>query len=611
MIETFMQSIMSFQRILAASIQNRHYPLMIASARLLFSILQIALSQKKTKDDAMDVDVPLVELKTTAYQVTTAITQVDISLIQDKNLNLSKHNKLQELLKIKAKFCLLLDDWDCDLTFKTAYGLLTHADDKIAAVLLPYLSTISENCKQLSTWFPTEALNELNKRIGRPSVYVNLVRLLLRTTKANHEMTVELVRLLEQFGNWDQTTQKYMDNGWNLYLVAMEAGSCGWFELMYCVINNLSKKVESEACFYWLNSLSWLAYAEWTLSDQKDPTQYYLKSLVDFKAFQVYDQPRTSQYWFIQLRMELIQTIQQALGILNIKNTRKQSKQMQMVAVQFRQVAIRYDFVAQSQFGIGKEALDILELYKVCALVCERASRTCLGNEQLFFCIDPSLIPLIEDADHKSTYMNNLLKKFMHTITSWEELSHLEDRHSACISDMKNILETILAQPLMLPKSFFKSHKNINIQLTTDPVLSEQKPMTLKPNEDLVIKFEGLVQVNPHLKHLEKRIKKAVIVSFLTKEKILHFNDRLGINMLFSEPTHMLSIDNNQSILSQPPTVYMANVRHSYFTYTGLLSLPKSTAKKEAWVNVFVKILDEDSGIWSVGPLQWGKVIWQ
>lgn len=31
-------------------------------------------------------------------------------------------------------------------------------------------------------------------------------------------------------------------------------------------------------------------------------------------------------------------------------------------------------------------------------------------------------------------------------------------------------------------------------------MLSELKPITLQQNEDLVIKFEGLVQVNPHAK---------------------------------------------------------------------------------------------------------------
>lgn len=62
------------------------------------------------------------------------------------------------------------------------------------------------------------------------------------------------------------------------------------------------------------------------------------------------------------------------------------------------------------------------------------------------------------------------------------------------------MLQTIKGQPLVLPRSFFVNPKNVTIQLTTEPTLSEQKPITLQTNEDLVIKFEGLVQGNPHEK---------------------------------------------------------------------------------------------------------------
>lgn len=57
-----------------------------------------------------------------------------------------------------------------------------------------------------------------------------------------------------------------------------------------------------------------------------------------------------------------------------------------------------------------------------------------------------------------------------------------------------------MAEPLILPKSLFENRKNIAIQLTTEPKMSEQKPVTLQPNEDLVIKFEGVVQVGRHVK---------------------------------------------------------------------------------------------------------------
>jgi hypothetical protein len=65
---------------------------------------------------------------------------------------------------------------------------------------------------------------------------------------------------------------------------------------------------------------------------------------------------------------------------------------------------------------------------------------------------------------------------------------------------MKEILQTIMAEPLILPKSFFEIRKNVAIQLTAEPMLNEQKPVTLQHNEDLVIKFEGLVQVGQHVK---------------------------------------------------------------------------------------------------------------
>lgn len=75
---------------------------------------------------------------------------------------------------------------------------------------------------------------------------------------------------------------------------------------------------------------------------------------------------------------------------------------------------------------------------------------------------------------------------------------------------MKHILQTIMTEPLVLPKSFFENRQNIAIQLTTEPTLSEQKPVTLQTNEDLVIKFEGLVKVSQHDK---SKLLTAVILS--------------------------------------------------------------------------------------------------
>lgn len=278
-----------------------------------------------------------------------------------------------------------------------------------------------------------------------------MIRLLLRTTESSHQLTAMLVSLLNQFGKWDDETKSYLDNGWNIYLIGMEAGSCGWYELMYTTMKGLCKKVDTEACLYWLSSLSSLAHAEWTLS--KDQTinssgytasvsNKFIKSLTQLKALQSLEKPRTNQSWYIQLRMEMLGAIQHTISVLNHTNLKKQTKLMEDCAVMFRKIAFRYDFIAQAQFGIDKEMLEVIESYKICALISEHAARTFSGSNRLFFCIDPSLIPLINSQDsssqtklsnrNQSVYMINLCKGFVSTVTGWDELNHLDqvDRHS-------------------------------------------------------------------------------------------------------------------------------------------------------------------------------------
>lgn len=277
-----------------------------------------------------------------------------------------------------------------------------------------------------------------------------MIRLLLRTTKSSHELTTVLISLLNQFGQWDDEKKSYLNNGWNVYLIGMEAGSCGWYELMYTTMNGLCKKVDTEACFYWLSSLSSLAHAEWTLS--KDQTinnsgytpsvsNKFIKSLTQLKALQSLEKPRTNQSWYIQLRMEMLAAIQHTISVLGHSNLKKQAKLMEDCSVMFRKIAFRYDFIAQAQFGIEKEMLEVIESYKICALICEHAARTFFGSSQLFFCIDPSLIPLINSQYisppkllnyDQSTYMLDLCKGFVRTVTGWDDLDHLDqaDRYS-------------------------------------------------------------------------------------------------------------------------------------------------------------------------------------
>ncbi|CEP14279.1 hypothetical protein [Parasitella parasitica] len=276
----FMDYMHDCEQIMNDSIEHQHYANMISSARLLYSVLRILLTQKQIDKNAMDIDMPVLpKLKALGHRVAETITQVDLKLIgQERQINQSNRRRLRELLKIKASFCLLLEDWDCDATFKNACRLLAGADDDTAAVLLPYLSTISKKCKQISSWFPIEAIEELQKRISRPSVYVNLMRLLLRTTESSREIIAKLIELLHDFGSWNQDTETYSKNGWNLYLIGMEAGLCRWYELMHLIMRDLRKQVETEASYCWLTALSSLALAEHSLSNKDSSPNLYIKA---------------------------------------------------------------------------------------------------------------------------------------------------------------------------------------------------------------------------------------------------------------------------------------------------------------------------------------------
>lgn len=269
-----------------------------------------------------------------------------------------------------------------------------------------------------------------------------------------------LVQLLNQFGKWDESSKSYLTNGWNIYLIGMEAGSCGWYELMYITMSGLCKKVETEACLFWLRSLSTLANAEWTLSMKLTIPQHgfqapvlnkHLKSLTQLRGLQALDTVRTNQSWYIQLRMEFLVALEHTIAVLDHPDPKKQSRLMQDCAVKFRKIAFRYDFIAQAQFGIDRESLEVIESYKIFALICEHASRTFPGSTQMFFCVDPSLIPLMnQEADSGTTStlsnqnqvvrMIQLYKGFIKTVTDWDEFNHLDENECRAVKNATYIL---------------------------------------------------------------------------------------------------------------------------------------------------------------------------
>lgn len=103
---TFVHHVEECERIMHRSIEQQHYTNMISSARLLYSILRIAFTQK-VDGNAMDVDMPVLPtLKALGHRVAETITQVDLKLItQEKSITQSNRFRVRigYLLKIHRR----------------------------------------------------------------------------------------------------------------------------------------------------------------------------------------------------------------------------------------------------------------------------------------------------------------------------------------------------------------------------------------------------------------------------------------------------------------------------------------------------------------------------
>lgn len=94
-LQDFTMSIYECEQIMIRAVQNKQYTLLIACARLLYTILRVSLSRKRN-DDAMDVDIQILpKIKELGYRVAEQIAKVDVVLInQDKNLKQANKYKV-------------------------------------------------------------------------------------------------------------------------------------------------------------------------------------------------------------------------------------------------------------------------------------------------------------------------------------------------------------------------------------------------------------------------------------------------------------------------------------------------------------------------------------
>ncbi|CAO3692176.1 unnamed protein product [Rhizopus microsporus] len=380
---------------------------------------------------------------------------------------------------MKARYCTLLNEWDFEASFKEAYHTLLLADDEVAAILLPYLTFLLQQCRQVPSWLAESVTDKLKEGMNKSSMFINLVKLLLHTS-STEELTTKVISLLHVYGSWDDINKMFTSNCWNIYLIGLEAGRRGWFALMQAIVESLFKKVQSEESAYWLRALGSLAYAETQIPNSIDTitantidsvTKHYVTTLEALKALNGLGKETSVQLYFVEMRMEMNVIIRMALSTLNMNTNdetalTRQSRWMQECADRFRNLAIRFNLSEQPVEVDDKEILHVLATYNTCILACEYAARSFAASNNLFFCVNPTLIPILMDSrvDDDSTSNlreSNLMKicrKFVKTVAEWEKASDLQgnQRHEQRIQHMKTALEAILRTPFILPKAFFK-----------------------------------------------------------------------------------------------------------------------------------------------------------
>ncbi|KAJ8655967.1 hypothetical protein O0I10_008407 [Lichtheimia ornata] len=617
------------ERNLQDAIAKKNIIYLITFARFLITFIEIGQQSASTHHlDDMRAVLNEAAIRLNGHLNTLSIDDLVHTLRHRRNML----DTVTRFMRLRANTLLLIEEFDFNRVYADTFDTMTKTtDDTIIDRLVPFLTLVATRCAGLNEWFPDKAFNCMRHNYSRPCLFVNTVKLLFRISKqaSSHQRehySQQLLPLLNAFGGWDEVTGSYKKNTWPLYIIAREAGNHGWHKIMHHILQSLSQTIDSEASKYWLLSLAVFANAEAVLAES-DPgslstvNELYLRSLTQFQAFRSLTGMKVFGLWFMQLRKEMISTIDQlhqrmCLSRETLAQRRKMTKMVLHCADRFRELAFRYDFLTRSFFGLDKETVGCLDTFKTCALLYELAIQTALnrsGREG----IDPSLIPLLgNDNGEQDVALLSTCKSFMHTIMEWSDTHEFSHREQ----DIREFSNKIIRQPLHLPRYFFHAQRNLTVQLTTEPRLSDQSDsITLKGNEDLVINFEGFVQNEIQEKDTMHIFTKASIVCYVTHENARHFQDQLGIDMILSDPPETSTHPSNGVTFLQPPTTFTADVVNSYFSCKGLLHMPSTTTTssdntpripREGWLNVFVNIIDKDLNVWAMGPCHSGRISW-
>ncbi|CAJ0927437.1 14080_t:CDS:10 [Entrophospora sp. SA101] len=223
-------------------------------------------------------------------------------------------------------------------------------------------------------------------KIGDEKILAMMLRLLAKTalrsrpefTSQIKEFSNTLLKAIHQFGNY--ITKRFTKNQWDVYLIGVEAGKSGCYNIMSSIFQSFVDEVDSEAPRFWLKSLSNVADAEQKIAHNIDinpfddgnfnePVRLYVKGdseLNGFMSFTDTSDHRIFARWFCQLRVEFFLKVKLILSRLNFLLKIK-SQEIDFDIIQPKKIlndlANLHSFVAYSFYDIDKESFEILESY--------------------------------------------------------------------------------------------------------------------------------------------------------------------------------------------------------------------------------------------------------
>ncbi|KAJ2960550.1 hypothetical protein NQZ79_g4156 [Umbelopsis isabellina] len=489
-------------------------------------------------------------------------------------------------------------------------------------------------------------LDTMKKKMDEPKVFIHLMRVALQLLSSwssdqaqlSSQSCLELIRV---FGGWNDVERKFTTNHAHLWDAAKVAGHCKCFGVMYEILAGITSQVQSASCDCWIQSMIHISRSEWIIeSEMKEDRLNFSKAcdMLDraineqlmyqtaMKTFSTLYEPRRYQAWLIQLRTEMLTLIKNTLNILletqnseGMDNSAKYlrfERKIMTCAKGWRKLTSRYRFFGKTISCADRQTLQIIEEFKIIALTFEY-SMTSL-KRSVFNCIDPALIPLFDDAAMldedmvgKQTTRTMSVQVIKDTI-EWNDIpdSDLAARINSCSTTFESYCFNILRQSLALPNKFFSHHKNVTVQMSVEPSLEELQPLVLESGVDMLIKFEGVVQVPSQNTGYFGKAVTAEIVCFSTSQPISNMGDQMQVGMIYDDPVQTLKELGESGCLVHAATVYRANIVNSYFSTMGLVHFPQiageAGAKRQpgggGWVNVLVRLVDETERVWITGP---------